>query len=166
MARPDPLDALRLNVVPVQPRAEFASVLRGRIEAALGPEKGGQPMDVSEVGYITISVPDAERARAFFGGLLRWEFAPGSAPQGYQITNMRPMGGLWGGQDRPEVTLLFHVGDVEAAVDRVRSLGGEAEDPEDRPYGRIASCRDDQGLRFDLLELPADRSSGGGASGR
>src|ERR671924_865573 len=122
-------------------------------------------MDVSEVGYITIAVPDADRARAFFGGLLRWEFAPGSVPQGYQITNMRPMGGLSGGQERPEVTLLFQVDDVDAAVARVRELGGEADQPEETPYGRIANCRDDQGLRFDLLESRAAGPSEGPGEG-
>ena len=59
MAAPDPLEALRLEAAPVEPRPEFAEALRRRIEAAL--QRGGQT--VSEVGYITIEVPDAERAR-------------------------------------------------------------------------------------------------------
>jgi predicted enzyme related to lactoylglutathione lyase len=153
MAAPDPLEALRLEAAPVEPRPEFADALRRRIEAAL--KRGGQT--VSEVGYITIEVPDAERARTFFGSLLGWQFTPGRTPQGYNVTNLSPLGGLWGGQERPEVVLLFSVENVDAAVARVRELGGEAEEPEDAPYGRIASCRDDQGMRFHLMQAPTGR---------
>lgn len=113
-------------------------------------------MTTSEVGYITIKTPDEERAQAFYGAVLGWEFAPGNVPHGYQITNVTPMGGLRGGMERSEVVLLFHVDDLEAAVARVRQAGGEVDEPRDNPYGRTAACRDDQGLRFDLLE-PASR---------
>lgn len=158
MARPDPLNALRLTVTPIAPRPEFAAELRRRIEAALTTiAEGGGTMRMSEIGYVTMGFPDAERARDFYGSLLGWQFAPGDVPGGYQVPNLSPMGGLWGGAERPEVTLLFHVDDVDAAVMRVRELGGEADDPQDRPYGRMAECRDDQGLSFHLLERPGAR---------
>jgi predicted enzyme related to lactoylglutathione lyase len=153
----DPLEGLRLPVVPIAPREEFVAGLRRRLEAALsGIQRKEDSMTTSEVGYITIGVPDAERARTFYDSLLRWEFQP-TIPGQFQISNLQPLGGVWGGAERPEITLLFHVEDVEAAVARVRELGGEAEEPQDRPYGRIASCRDDQGMRFDLLERPTAR---------
>ena len=124
------------------------------VEAAEAAEAAPIPAGTSEVGYFTMGTPDEDRARAFYGAVLGWEFVPGYVEHGYQITNVTPMGGLWGGADRPGVTLLFHVDDVDAAVARVRELGGQAEEPQDRPYGRSASCRDDQGLRFDLLTPP------------
>lgn len=157
MASPDPFDVLRLgDDVAISPRPEFALALRRRIESALGrTARGGPTMagrKTSEVGYITIRVPDAERAQSFYGAVLGWEFTPGTVPHGYQVTNVDPLSGLSGGAERPEITLLFNVEDLDAAVARVRKRGGEADDPEDRPYGRIAACRDDQGMRFDLLE--------------
>jgi predicted enzyme related to lactoylglutathione lyase len=160
MAGPDPLDALHLPAGPAEPRREFVRDLRRRIETGLGqPPREGEPIVMSELGYFTITVPDPDRARAFYGTLLGWAFASGSVEQSYQITNVSPSGGVWGGEEAeaaygpgPRFNPLFSVDDIEDAVARVRQLGGEAEEPHDEPYGRISACRDDQGLRFDLLE--------------
>lgn len=51
--------------------------------------------------------------------------------------------------------LYFQVGDIRAAVARVRDLGGHAGEPEKAPYGWGAECRDDQGGAFGLLQLGA-----------
>lgn len=50
--------------------------------------------------------------------------------------------------------MYFAVDDIEAAVRRVRELGGEAPEPDPRPDegGRFVRCRDDQGVRFGLHE--------------
>ena len=40
------------------------------------------------------------------------------------------------------------VDDVDAAVLRVRAAGGEAHEPTDSPFGRVADCTDDQGTAF------------------
>jgi uncharacterized protein len=43
------------------------------------------------------------------------------------------------------------VEDIEAAVKRVRELGGTADEPGlAETGGRFASCRDDQGVEFGL----------------
>lgn len=61
-------------------------------------------------------------------------------------------GGLHDG-DESNITLYFSVPDIEAAVRRVRELGGQADDPEHASSsGRYVSCRDDQGVRFGLHE--------------
>lgn len=49
-----------------------------------------------ELAYFWIPVPDAERAKAFYGALVGWKFAPGNAPEGYQITNSPKHPVLWG----------------------------------------------------------------------
>ena len=104
------------------------------------------------IGYFTIWTPDDERTRDFFGGLLGWRFERGGAPRGWHIVDARPGGGIWGGRERSELVALFTVDDLDAAIDRVRRLGGHADEPEDMPYGRSVNCVDDQGLRFDLLQ--------------
>lgn len=114
-------------------------------------EPGGRHGDL---GYFTLSVPDAGRARAFYGDLLGWSFSPGSVEEGFQIGNVRPMGGLAGGSDRSSATLCYQVGDISAAIRRVRELGGKAEDAAHRPYGALAECTDDQGTRFQLWQPP------------
>jgi uncharacterized protein len=42
------------------------------------------------------------------------------------------------------------VDDIQAAVTKVRELGGEAGAPEEIASGFMASCRDDQGTKFNL----------------
>jgi predicted enzyme related to lactoylglutathione lyase len=63
------------------------------------------------------------------------------------------MTGMAGGSDRPTVVPMYRVADIAAAVERVRSAGGTATDPEQQPYGVTAVCTDDQGTRFYLGEL-------------
>lgn len=119
-----------------------------------GSADGGSGGRHGDVGYFTLSVPDAGRARAFYGDLLGWSFSPGSVEEGFQIGNVRPMGGLAGRQDQSSVTLCYRVDDVEAAVRRVRELGGRAQDPTQQPYGALAECTDDQGTRFQIWRPP------------
>ena len=43
---------------------------------------------------------------------------------------------------------------MHTAVARVRAAGGSADEPTERPYGVIADCVDNQGMRFALLDAP------------
>jgi predicted enzyme related to lactoylglutathione lyase len=100
--------------------------------------------------YFWIPVPDSARARTFYGDLLGWEFAPGNIPDGFQITNVAPQGGLHGGEEASNPHVCFGVDDIRQAVERVRELGGEAGEPVEIPSGSYVSCRDDQGTSFFL----------------
>ncbi|GII88199.1 hypothetical protein Ssi03_61890 [Sphaerisporangium siamense] len=111
-----------------------------------------------EIVYLTIEVPDADRARAFFGSVLGWEFVPGNVEHGWRVragdTEVRPMTGLWGGRERAAVVPMYAVDDIDAAVARVRAAGGTSTEPERQPYGVSAECADDQGVRFYLGRIP------------
>ena len=48
--------------------------------------------------------------------------------------------------------LSCRVGDIAAAVQRVRAAGGHADEPEHKPYGLLAGCIDDQGATFRLWQ--------------
>jgi uncharacterized glyoxalase superfamily protein PhnB len=108
-----------------------------------------------DVNYITMAVPDDERAKAFYGAVLGWEFEPGRVPRGWGAVGVQPMFGLWGGQDDREIQLCYRVADVAAAAERVRTAGGVASAVERRPYGLMSECVDDQGAHFQLWQ-PAD----------
>jgi len=108
-----------------------------------------------DVEYVTIQVPDDERAKEFYGAVLGWEFAPGSVPRGWQVDRDRPQVGLAGGAGAAEVQLCFRVTDLDLALRRVREHGGEAGEPDRKPYGLLSECVDNQGLRFQLWQPPA-----------
>jgi len=108
-----------------------------------------------DIGYVSLFVPDVERAARFFSSVLGWQYEPGSGPQGRQVQGLNIHHGLWGGQERSTLFLCFAVDDVEAAVRRVRDAGGTAGDPVQEPYGMASACVDDDGVAFAVFELPA-----------
>jgi predicted enzyme related to lactoylglutathione lyase len=111
--------------------------------------------------FFEIGVQDAVRGKAFYGSLFDWKFAPGpSGGDGLMISTSGISGGMHAGDTASVPYLFFRVEDMDAALARVRELGGSVEDTdlgdESRAaeYGRFKLCRDDQGLIFGLHELP------------
>ncbi len=100
--------------------------------------------------YFWIPVPDGEAAKRFYGELLGWEFGEGSHPEGSQITNTSPPGGISGADSASHPQVVFQVNDLEVAMAKVRDLGGEAGEPQPGGEGRSVECRDDQGTGFHL----------------
>ena len=111
-------------------------------------------MQQGDVAYLSLFVPDLERARAFFGSVLGWAFGPGRSEQAAQVEGLSVSHGVRGGQERSNLLLCFAVDDVDAAVERVWAAGGRVEEPTDEPYGRMANCVDDQGMAFCVFSPP------------
>jgi len=124
--------------------------------AVFAPEAGSARPDTTATGtltYLTIEVPDAGRARAFYGTVLGWGFRPGRVPGGWHAVarsgdDTSPTTGLFGGAAAASVVPMFVVDDVAAAVAAVRAAGGTADDPAEAGYGVSARCTDDQGAAF------------------
>jgi predicted enzyme related to lactoylglutathione lyase len=107
------------------------------------------PFKPGDLVYFVMPVADSERAHRFYGELLGWKFSPGSVEGGSNVEGVSPPGGMFeGGEGGPE--LYFMVDDLEAAMARVRELGGETGDPQPTEGGRYSPCRDDQGARFGI----------------
>ncbi len=102
-----------------------------------------------DIGYMTLNVPDAARARAFYGALFGWTVH--ETGEGFHVSSITPPSGISGGHDRADVMIYFRVDDIDAAAQRVRDLGGEVLSTADYESGGNAECVDDQGLRFDLF---------------
>ena len=109
------------------------------------------------VSYLEIGSGDATASRAFFEEVFGWTFAPlGDSGGGwFQTPSIRA--GLHGGNPEPQLYVFFNVPDLAAAVAAVNAAGGYAEEPGPlQPgFGRFSSCRDPQGIRFGLHELPS-----------
>ena len=89
--------------------------------------------------HFEIGVPDARRAKTFYGELLGWSFDATTGDNAWIETD-DVRGGLHDNDDAANIVVYFRVLDIEAAVRRVRELGGELDDlgPEARVDG---SCR-------------------------
>jgi uncharacterized protein len=107
-----------------------------------------------ELSFFELGVGDADRARAFYGSLFGWEFVNEGAGATIETPNIP--GGLHGGDPGASPYLFFRVDDLDAALGRVRELGGEVgDDLGDDPdtvarFGRFVICKDDQGSGFGL----------------
>jgi uncharacterized protein len=103
-----------------------------------------------EPTHFEVGVRDAARARAFYGDLLGWSFETTTGENAW-IRTPGVHGGLHDQDADSTIVVYFSVPDIEAAVRRVRELGGEAKEPgPPDPGGRFTTCRDDQGVEFGL----------------
>lgn len=114
-----------------------------------------------EVAFFELGVEDAERGRAFYEGLFGWQFEPGPSGSGFMIAAPNMPGGMHEGDAEAVPYVFFKVEDMDAALARVRELGGSVEemdvegDPESiAQHGRFKLCRDDQGSQFGLHQRP------------
>jgi predicted enzyme related to lactoylglutathione lyase len=114
------------------------------------PAAAAAPPD--DLVYVTMAVVDAERAKAFYGLVLGWEFSVGHGPQRWLVDGLSPAVGLRGGAERAQMIPMYSVPDLGQAVAEVRRLGGEATPPAEEPYGLSSRCTDNQGADFWLVE--------------
>jgi uncharacterized protein len=119
-------------------------------------------MMTGDLSFFEVGVGDTERGRAFYERLFGWEFEPGPSGHGFGIKTPGVPGGMHGGDAGAAPYVFFRVDDMDAAMARVRELGGEIEDMDVEGdetsvarFGRFRLCRDDQGSRFGLHQPPA-----------
>lgn len=112
----------------------------------------------SEPYYMTVSSADVEKAAAFYGAVLRWEFSAPNDAGGRHVENtempigLRPTVGPFGDTEPGELQMWFTVRDFDDAVERVRVAGGTVLELNSWDSGREAVCEDDQGVTFRLSE--------------
>ena len=109
-----------------------------------------------EPSFLEIGVPDGNRARGFFNELFGWASHEMGADNFWMETPTARVGVHPNDEDRV-IVVYFRVSDIDAAVERVRALGGSAGEPgvEDQGFGRFVECRDPQGVRFGLHQRPS-----------
>lgn len=106
------------------------------------------------VTYFELPGKDIEATRTFWGSLFGWEFREGNQPGYSMIEGPTPLGGTPHDDASKHPRIFFAVDDIDAAVARVRELGGTADDPVHIPSGAFANCVDDQGVEFSLSLEP------------
>lgn len=105
--------------------------------------------------FFDMPTDDVDRAKRFWGELFGWQFATWPGEFEYHVASTEPGGGLYPGNGAPKgITTYFGVDDLDVAVERVKDLGGTADDeirviPD---VGRYAACVDTEGNEFSLYE--------------
>jgi predicted enzyme related to lactoylglutathione lyase len=114
-----------------------------------------------DIGYVSLWVPDVERAAAFFSAVLGWRYLAASGPRGRRVERAALEHGLWGGIDPPTLFCCYAVDDIGATTARIAAAGGSAEVPHSEPYGLVSAGTDDQGVHFAVFQPPGGLGSGG-----
>jgi len=114
-----------------------------------------------EVSFIELGVGDSEQGRRFYEQVFGWSMEPGPKGQGFTFSAGDVGGGMHPGDPGAAPYVFFAVDDIDAAIARVRELGGEVEemdvegdDASQAEFGRFKLCRDDQGSKFGLHQRP------------
>jgi uncharacterized protein len=115
-----------------------------------------------ELAFFELGVEDPAKGRVFYEGLFGWTFEAGPTGEGFVIRTPTLKGGMHGGDKGAAPYVFFAVDDLDAALARVRELGGTVEDMDidgdeeaQRTFGRFKLCRDDQGSAFGLHQPPS-----------
>jgi predicted enzyme related to lactoylglutathione lyase len=105
--------------------------------------------------WVDLMVPDRHAAFAFYGPLLRWEFAEGTPETGYYTMALRGgrtaagFGEAMGGAEAPPTTWTTYlaVDDIDAVAARVTAAGGQLfmAPMEVMEFGRMAVLADPTG---------------------
>ena len=156
----DPLDALRLPIVPIEPRREFAEALLRRMQAVDQTERRTTPtiryfvkdMDTAVNFYRQHLGFEEEGRTPVFAMLYRGDLrlllsVPGTHPGGHALPDgTLPTPGGWN-------RILIQVADLDATVDALRRAGVHFRD--DQPSGvavRQVLLEDPSGNPIELFE--------------
>ena len=112
--------------------------------------------------HFEISAKDVVRAKKFYSALFGWKINDANMPGGeyYLIDNgstQKPVpqgGGLQPAQDGTgHITVYFDVDNIEQSIEKVRELGGTADEKMPVPgQGWFAGCTDSEGNAFSLWQ--------------
>jgi predicted enzyme related to lactoylglutathione lyase len=124
---------------------------------------------ISESGapsWFELHTRDHAKAVAFYRSVFHWDTTSVGDSDEFRYTTMRDPGGgedLAGVMDAsaflPEGvpshwSVYWQVDEADAAVDKVKALGGTVVmDPQDTPYGRLATVTDQAGAQFKLRQV-------------
>jgi predicted enzyme related to lactoylglutathione lyase len=118
-------------------------------------EAPAAPWHQGDVGYVSLNVPDVERAATFYSAVLGWTYEARGA-EARHVNGQSMHIGLFRVAGPPDLFCAYAVGDVDAAVERVRAAGGTAGAPTEEPWGRSAECVDNQGKTFAVFAPKPD----------
>jgi predicted enzyme related to lactoylglutathione lyase len=104
--------------------------------------------------HIELPARDTKRARQFWTNLVGWKFQSWDGPVEYHMFEGEPGGAIYPSETEAQGPIVyFESDDIDADVDRIRELGGEAEDKQPIPgVGWFARAHDTEGNAFSLFQ--------------
>ena len=104
--------------------------------------------------HIEIPADDTQRAMKFWSDLAGWKFQTYEGPVEYNMFEGEPGGGLYPKQEgETGIRVYFETDNIDSEVERIRELGGTAEDKAPVPQmGWYAHAKDPEGNEFSVWQ--------------
>ncbi|WP_208301276.1 VOC family protein [Mycobacterium sp. DL440] len=116
-----------------------------------GPVTGAAvPIQHGDVGYVSVWVPDAERAATFYGHVLGWTYDPAT----HSVTNTRQPIGIFAVAGPATLFCCYAVTDLDGARQAILAGGGQVDDEQEFDFGTVLGASDPDGASFAVF-LPA-----------
>lgn len=106
------------------------------------------PIQHGDIGYVSVWVPDAERAAAFYGHVLGWTYDPAT----HRVTNTDLPTGIYASPGTPILFCCYAVTNLEAARRAITEADGVAGETRQTEHGTILDATDNQGAAFAVFE--------------
>src|SRR6202008_1820261 len=110
----------------------------------------GAPIQIQhgDVGYVSVWTPDADRAAAFYGHVLGWNYDP----QTHQVTNTTEHIGIHAVDAPPTLFCCYAVADLEGARQAILAGGGTVDEVEEFDFGTLRGATDSAGTSFGVFQ--------------
>ncbi|OKH81016.1 glyoxalase [Mycobacterium sp. ST-F2] len=120
------------------------------------------PIQHGDIGYVSVQTPDAERAAAFYGHVLGWDYDPGTR----KVTGNRMHTGIFETTGPQTVFCCYAVRDLDAARQAILAAGGQVGTPEQHEWGATLDATDALGTDFAVFQpvpgIPRPELNGAG----
>ncbi|MGV0787122.1 VOC family protein [Mycolicibacterium sp. XJ2] len=110
-----------------------------------GPVTGAvTPIRHGDVGYVSVWVPDAERAAVFYGHVLGWTYDPAA----HQVTNTDQRIGIFSAAKPQGMLCCYAVVDLDGARQSIIDGGGTVGRTQEFDFGTVVDATDPAGMAF------------------
>lgn len=136
-------------------KIETSACASAKVESNACAESTFKPVYGSIV-HIEFTVPDFDKAKAFYGELFGWQFFPFSETEHYfQATNAGPCGCVMKGEAYTDTKTMFYVNvdDIKTTIGKATKLGAKTfKDRVEIPggHGFFAQLRAPEGTIFGI----------------
>ncbi len=114
-----------------------------------GPVTGAVvPIQHGDVGYVSVWTPDAERAAAFYGHVLGWQFDAAT----HRVTNTKQRIGIHSVPGHHTLFCSYAVVDLAGARQAIVDAGGTVDQLEEFDFGVLCGATDPAGTSFAVFQ--------------
>ncbi|AMO60112.1 glyoxalase/bleomycin resistance protein/dioxygenase [Mycolicibacterium phlei] len=114
-----------------------------------GPVTGtAVPIQHGDTGFVSVWVPDADRAAAFYGHVLGWTYDPATR----RVTSTDMPIGIVSSDSRQGMLCCYAVTDLDAARQSILDGGGRVGDRREEDFGAVLDATDPSGLAFAVFQ--------------